>query len=112
LWGCALSFTEQRRSLIAGQDPLRVLKEVCFVGFFQIGFILAHCPSSDIPHAQKANTLVFCCLWYQTDWDFHCEARCRQLQGQCTGTQLRDYCSQLCAEVTRLIPKERRQELL
>jgi hypothetical protein len=49
---------------------------------------------------------------YQTDWDFHCEARCRQLQGLGTITQLRDYCCQLCAEVTRLIPKERRQELL
>jgi hypothetical protein len=56
--------------------------------------------------------LVFCCLLYQTDWDFHCEARYRQGQGQVSITQRRDYCSQLCAEVTRLIPKERRQELL
>jgi hypothetical protein len=109
LWRCALSFAEQFRSLIAGQDPLRVLKEVCFCWFFLIGFILAHCPQT-FPDAQKANTLVFCCLLYQTDWDFHCEARYRQ--GQVSITQRRDYCCQLCAEVTRLIPKERRQELL
>jgi hypothetical protein len=56
--------------------------------------------------------LVFCCLFYQTDWDFHCEARYLQGQGRVSITQRRDYCKQLCAEVTRLIPKERRQELL
>jgi hypothetical protein len=43
LWGCAVSFTEQGRSLIAGQDPLRVLKEVCFVGIFSL---VSSCPLS------------------------------------------------------------------
>jgi hypothetical protein len=55
-----VSFTEQGRSLIAGQDPLRVLKEVCFVGIFSLVSFLPIVPPQTFPDAQKANTLVFC----------------------------------------------------